>query len=45
MRPRELLDAAIAQVGDLTGLPVETVTGSWEGVDARPLLWSNVLVI
>jgi hypothetical protein len=26
MRPRELLDTAIAQVGDLTGLPVETVT-------------------
>jgi Gas vesicle synthesis protein GvpO len=27
MRPRELLDTAIEQVGDLTGLPVETVTG------------------
>jgi hypothetical protein len=27
VRPRELLDTAIEQVGDLTGLPVETVTG------------------
>jgi Gas vesicle synthesis protein GvpO len=26
VRPRELLDTAITQVGDLTGLPVETVT-------------------
>jgi hypothetical protein len=27
VRPRELLDTAVEQVGDLTGLPVETVTG------------------
>ena len=27
MRPRELLDTAIEQVGDLTGMPVETVSG------------------
>lgn len=26
MRPRELLDTAIAQVADLTGLPVENVS-------------------
>jgi Gas vesicle synthesis protein GvpO len=27
VRPRELLETAKEQVGDLTGLPVETVTG------------------